>query len=256
MINYNSLTNRQGLIVWGGEASSSYGMVIGEAPAFEKPAKRMDVFTVPGRNGSILFQDGSFEDVNRTYSAWIAEDETEDSGGGISGTLAERVSALTAWLYSKSGYTRLEDNFEPDVYRMAYYSGSNDITNELTQYGETTLTFTCRPERFLKSGETAITVNNGDTLTNPTKFASKPLIYIQGAGTIEVSINGVSITATVTDYINIDCEKMDAYRLAAENMNDKITGSFPVIAPGANGVGITVTGTLTAVKITPRYFTI
>lgn len=256
MIDYNTLTNRQGLLVWGGENSTDYGMVVRSCPAFDKPTKRTDVFTVPGRNGSILFQDGSFEDVTRSYSVWIAEEETEDSGGNVSGSLAERVNALTAWLFSKSGYTRLEDNFEPDIYRLAYYSGANDVSNELIQYGESTLTFTCRPERFLKSGETAITVSNGDTLTNPTKFSSKPLIRIDAAGTVDVTINGVTITAVVTDYINIDCETMNAYRLASENLNDKITGAFPVIVPGANAVGITVTGTLTAVKITPRYFTI
>lgn len=256
MLDYNSLTNRQGLIVWGGDNSTDYGMVVRECPAFDKPTKRTEAFTVPGRNGSILFIDGSYEDVTRSYNVWIDENIVVDSGGTETGTLAERVNAFTAWLLSKNGYTRLEDNFEPDYYRMAYYSGANDITNELMEYGETTLTFTCRPERFLKSGETAVTVNNGDTLTNPTLFASKPLIYIQGAGTITVSISGVSIVATVTDYIYIDCEKMNAYRLASENRNDKITGTFPVIQPGANGIGITVSGTLTAVKITPRYFTI
>lgn len=247
MIDYKTLTNRQGLIVWGGEASDDLGMVISEAPAFDKPTKRTDVFTVPGRNGSILFQDGSFEDVTRSYKVWIAE---------RTANLADRVNALTAWLYSKSGYTRLEDNFEPDVYRLAYYSGSNDISNELTQYGETTLTFTCRPERFYKSGEDPVSVTNGDTLTNLTRFSAKPLIHIEAAGTVNVTINGVTITAVVTDYINIDCETMNAYRLASENKNDKITGAFPVIVPGTNAVGITVTGTLTAVTITPRYFTI
>ena len=247
MIDYKTLTNRQGLIVWGGEASADLGMVIAEAPAFDKPVKRTDVYTVPGRNGSILFQDGSFEDVTRSYSVWIAE---------RAGDLADKVNAFTSWLYSKSGYTRLEDNFEPDIYRMAYYSGNNNVSNELTQYGETTLTFTCRPERFYKSGEEAIAVTNGDTLTNITRFASKPLIHIEAAGTVDVTINGVTIAATVTDYINIDCERMNAYRTASENLNDKITGAFPVIVPGTNAVGIAVTGTLTAVTITPRYFTI
>ena len=247
MIDYKTLTNRQGLIVWGGEASADFGMVIAEAPAFDKAVKRTDVYTVPGRNGSILFQDGSFEDVPRPYKVWIGE-RTAD--------LADRVNAFTAWLYSKNGYTRLEDNFEPDIYRLAYYSGGNEITNDLMQYGETTIVFTCRAERFLKSGENPISVTNGDTLTNLTRFTSKPIIHIEASGTVNVTINGVTITATVTDYINIDCETMNAYRLAAENYNDKITGSFPVIVPGTNAVGITVTGTLTAVTITPRYYTI
>lgn len=256
MLDYKTLTNKQGLLVFGGESSTDFDMVVSEAVAFDKPSKRIEAVSVPGRNGSIIFDEGAFNDVVRSYHAWIAEDETPDSGGIIHGTLAERVSALTAWLFAQSGYTRLEDNFEPDVYRLAYYSGANDISNELTQYGETTLTFTCRPERFLKSAETPVIVSNGDTMTNPTRFASKPLIKITAAGTIDLSINGVTITAAVTDYLYIDCETMNAYRLTSENKNDKISGAFPVIAPGANGIGITVVGTLTSVEITPRYFTI
>ena len=193
---------------------------------------------------------GAFSDTTRTYNVFIAEDTAH------SVTLSDRVNDLTAWLFSKVGYTRLEDNFEPDVFRLAYYSGGNDVTNELMQYGESELTFTCRPERFLKSGTTAIEVDDGDTITNPTAFASKPLIYIEAAGTVELSINGVTITAEVDDYLYIDCETMNAYRLTAENKNSKISGDFPVIAPGANGIGINVTGTLVGVEITPRYFTI
>ena len=256
MLDYNSITNKQGLIVYGGASSTDYGMVIGGAAVFDKPVKRADVFNVPGRNGSILFQDGSYDDVIRSYEVWIAEDEQPESGGGVTGTLAERVNAITAWLYSKSGYTRLEDNFEPDTFRLAYYSGGNEFTNELTQYGKSTLTFTCRPERFYKNAETAITISNGDTLTNPTLFTSKPLIYIKAAGTVTLSINGVSIVATVADYLYIDCETMNAYRLTSENKNDKISGAFPVIVPGSNAVGISVTGTLDKVTVVPRYFTI
>ena len=37
---FNELTNRQGLIVYGGEASSDYGMVIAEAPSFDQPTRK------------------------------------------------------------------------------------------------------------------------------------------------------------------------------------------------------------------------
>lgn len=248
---FTELTNRHGLIVYGGEASSDFGMVVAEAPSFEKPTKRTEAFTVPGRNGAVIFQDGSYEDTTRSYRVWVASD-TEAAGE----TLADKANALTAWLFSRSGYNRLEDSFEPDVFRLAYYSGSNNISNELTQYGETTLTFTCRPERFFKNAETPLEISDGETITNPTRFSSKPLIHIEAAGTVTLSINGASIEATVADYINIDCERMNAYRLAAENMNDKVSGAFPQIVPGENLVGINVTGTLTKITVTPRYFTI
>ena len=250
---YNG-TNGHGSIVWGGTAFASYGIVTGEAPAFDKPNRKQTVFNVPNRNGSVLFQQNAFEDVVRSYNIWIDEQTETESGGGTSGTLAERVSAFTAMLYSKTGYQELTDCFEPDIYRLAYFSGGNDFSNELTMYGKTTLSFTCRPERFLNSGKEAVTVTNGSTMTNPTLFPSKPLIHIEGTGSFEVAINGVAIVASVTDYINIDCERMNAYRTASENMNDRISGAFPNLASGSNTIAIV--GAPTLVQITPKYFTI
>lgn len=244
---FDSNTNKQGVIVYGGESSGNYGMVVAEAPAYERPKRKETIYTVPGRNGVIVFQDDAWEDVTREYKVWLAE------GNGAS--LAQKVDAFEAWLNSKKGYQRLEDNFEPDVYRLAYYSGGDGFTNNLTQYGEASLHFTCRPERFLVSGETPVTVTDGSALINPTKYASKPLIHIEADNqTVSVTINGKTITALVSDFINIDCETMDAYRLPVENKNSNISGSFPTIAPGNNTVAIT--GNASLVTITPRYFTI
>jgi len=247
--------NTQGVITYDGVASTDYGIVVSEAPVFERPNRKQTIIQVPGRNGSVIFPEDAWEDVVRSYNVWLSENVTEDSGGDKSGYLVEYVDAFEAFLNSKKGYARLEDNFEPDIYRLAYYSGGDAFSNEMTQYGRASLRFTCRPERFLKSGETPVSVTNGATLTNPTRFASKPIIHIEASNeTISVSIGGKTITAEVTDYINIDCERMTAFRLPVENKNDKISGSFPTIPSGSNTIGIT--GTYTKVEITPNYFTI
>ena len=243
---FNIGTNKQGLIVYGGESSTDYGMVVSEAPSFERPARKQTVYTVPGRNGAVVFQQDAWDDVSRSYKVWLADDPNKD--------LVDQVDAIEAWLNSQDGYQRLEDNFEPDIFRLAYFSGGIGFTNSLMQIGEASLKFTCRPERFYKEGEFPITVINGSKINNSTRFASKPLIHIEGSGSVTVSIEGVSIVASMTDYINIDCETMNAYRLPAENKNADISGTFPTIKPGVNSIGIT--GTVTNCTITPRYFTI
>ena len=243
---FNEFTNRRGLLVYGGEASSDYGMVIAEAPSFDKPTRKNTVYNVPGRNGAIIFQEDAFEDITRSYRVWIADDAKKDLG--------ETIHALTAWLYSNKGYQRLEDSFEPEIFRLAYYNGGNNVSNELMQYGETTLAFVCRPERFYKSGELPLSVSNGAKINNSTRFTAKPLIHIEGSGTVTISIGGNTMSASITDYINIDCETMNAYRLAAENKNAQVSGAFPQILPGINTIGIT--GSVTSCVITPRFFTI
>lgn len=241
-------TNKQGLIVYDGVSSTDYGIVVSEAPSFDKPQRKSSVFNVPGRNGSVLFQEDAYNDVTRSYKVFLTDNARNN--------LNEVVNRFTDWLYSVRGYQRLEDSFEPDIFRLAYFSGGQNFSNEMMQAGETTLQFTCRPERFFKSGETEITVSNGDKLVNATNYTAKPLIYIEvpAEETVTVSIGGKSIVANVDDYIYIDSERMNAYRTAAENMNSEVSGTFPTIAPGENGIGIT--GTVTKVTIIPRYFTI
>lgn len=238
-------TNKLGLFVYGGESSADYGMVVSEAPAFERSSRKQTIYTVPGKNGSVIFQEDAWEDVPRNYKVWIAKDMQR---------LPTKIDAFEAFLNSMKGYQRLEDSFEPDVFRLAYYSGGDDFSNVLMAYGEATLNFMCRAERFYKSAEKPVEVVNGTKLMNPTRFTSKPLIHIEGSGTVNVQIGGNTIVANVTDYINIDCETMNAYRLAAENKNSEISGTFPVIKPGENTVGIS--GSTTLVTVVPRYFTI
>ena len=242
---FNNGTNKQGLIVYGGESSADYGMVVSEAPAYERPNRKQTVYTVPGRNGAVVFQEDAWEDVQRSYNVWLAYDMN---------SLADKVDAFEAMLNSMKGWQRLEDNFEPDVFRLAYYTGGDSFSNQMTAYGEATINFTCRPERFLKTGEFETEVVNSTKLVNPTRFTAKPLIHIEGSGTFNVQIGGNTIVATTTDYINIDCETMNAYRLPAENKNADISGSFPIIKPGETIVGLT--GAPTKVTVVPRYFTI
>lgn len=267
---FDSNTNKQGLIVYGGGSSSSYGMVVAEAPAYERPKRKQTIYNVPGRSGSVIFQEDAWEDVNRSYKVWLAPNSTR--------TLAQRVDALEAWLNSKTGYVRLEDNFEPDVYRLAYYPGGDGFTNNMTQYGEATLNFTCRAERFLKSGETAVAINIGSgsstsfTINNPTKYTSKPLFTFNFDNEssinlkFELTIGYKTLIVDMGAYSSsnplvIDCETMRGYYSGwSQNVNTGISGNFPVI-PSGQSIGVIrilegSASNFTSASYTPRYFTI
>jgi phage-related protein len=58
----------------------------------------------------------------------------------------------------------------------------------------------------------------------------------------------------ITDYLNIDCDRMDVYRLPSENRNSLMTGDFPVLSSGDNIVSYS--GGITSVTITPKFWTI
>lgn len=89
-------------------------------------------------------------------------------------------------------------------------------------------------------------------MENPTKFPAKPLIRVNGVGT--VTINNITITvSTVDSYVDIDCEIMDCYE-GGTNRNKDVTFStydFPELMPGANPVSFTG---VTSVEIKPRWW--
>lgn len=90
-------------------------------------------------------------------------------------------------------------------------------------------------------------------ITNLGLEQSKPIIHLQGDGTIEFKVNGnVQFTYTFPDGENevyIDCEKQDAYVgniLKNRNMN----GEFPILEVGDNIIEFT--GHLTKIDILAR----
>lgn len=245
--------NVDAAITYGEWNSSNYGIVVGAAPSYDKPRRKIQRFDVPGRNGAVLYQQDAWEDTTRSYKIWIDE-AVEESGGGFSGTLTDRIYAAVEKLYATKGYTYLTDTFEPDIKRLAYYSGGNDVSNELMAYGESTLTFTCRPERFYKDYLTTHSFSVG-TMTNPTQYTAKPLIHIKGSGTVTLTMGGNTISIDLSNHTDImlDCETMDAY-WGTTNLNSIVSGDFPVLKPGSNSVS--KTGSTSKLEIAERYFTL
>ena len=165
------------------------------------------------------------------------------------------VAGLRSFLLSRVGYKRLIDSYHPDEFRLGYYSSGLDaeMTSKLDA-GQFDLTFNCKPQRFLVSGETPITFTGSGTINNPTLFNAQPLIRVYGTGSI--TVNGVTITISEADgYTDIDCEIMEAYKgTVLKNYAISLDSTdFPVLSAGVNE--ITLNGVTSAI-ITPRWWTL
>ena len=219
-------------------------VVVEYYPELYVPKRKIESVSIPGRNGDILFIQDAYENEPRTYDIYISAKDIKLH------TVAHKVAA---WLLQK-GYLRLEDTYEPEYYRLAYFAGGFDIENLLDEFGRTSITFSCKPQKFLKRGENVITVTKGQTLRNPTAYSSKPLIRVNGSGNGVLTINGNNINLTgISEYLYIDSDIMDCYK-GTENCNNKMTGEFPELVSGNNV--ITWSGNITGVQLTPRWFTI
>lgn len=174
-----------------GVDSKDFGVYISDTGAFNAPERDVEMIEIPGRNGAYALDKGRFNNIEVTYNAFVATDSESDYISGI--------NALRNALCSRKGYCRLEDEFNPNEYRMAVYKSGLKVSSISDQSGEFTITFDCQPQRFLKSGETAVSVASGDTITNPTLFESHPLIsaYIDDAATLNIGDKTITYTPSV-----------------------------------------------------------
>lgn len=165
-----------------GVDSKDFGVYISDTGAFNAPERDVEMIEIPGRNGAYALDKGRFNNIEVTYNAFVATDSESDYISGI--------NALRNALCSRKGYCRLEDEFNPNEYRMAVYKSGLKVSSISDQSGEFTITFDCKPQRFLKSGETAVSVASGGTITNPTLFDASPILEVYGYGNITIGESG------------------------------------------------------------------
>lgn len=233
-----------GVIIFNNKSSADCRIQVAHPPGYAYPERDYTITHIPGRNGDIIQDNGCYKNVERTY---------EVSFDALNEDFATYANVVSAWLHSTTGYARLEDSYEPNYYRMATYQESNIFENLYNQAGTATIVFECKPQRFLKTGDNTITIQNSLTIMNPTGFEAYPLFKVTGTSGV-LTVNGNSITfSSIDDFVMLDCELQDAYKENI-NKNSTISGMFPVLKTGSNT--ISWTGDISSVTMKPRWWTI
>lgn len=218
---------------------------IEKAPRIVHAQRDERVYVIPGRNGS-------YKEQLDTYRNYIQEYEVIGGGNttyAAQGAYQSLMNALT----SSTGYQILADNFEPDYYRLATFTGPMNADDILTRNGRCKLQFDCMPERYLVSGWSYVSITNNSRLNNPTGMVAKPIIKGTGSGYITINGKRLTITGYSGQWV-IDCTMPGVYsQNEATVLDGYASGSFPDIAPGSNTVAISA---FTNVTIQPRYWTV
>lgn len=234
----------KGYFTFDNESSEDFGLYTAGSGAYNSPERISEVISVPGRNGDIIIDGGKFSNVDVVFTV-VAKDNFK-----------QQALDTKAWLLSKFGYKRLEDSFNPDYYRRGKFTGNIEWTiGELLRYGSADLKFNCKPQLYLKAGETPVAFTAAGTITNPTRFDSSPLIRVNGTGSGTVTIGNQIITLTgISEYIDIDSVLMDCYKGTLNQNNLVSLSEFPKLKPGPTGISFT--GDITSVEITGRWWTL
>lgn len=229
-----------------GQNSSTYGVYVGDSSPFRSPEREITDVVVPGRNGSLTRDENRFNNVALSYECYVVEDAPQN------------FKALQEILLSSASYRRLEDSIDPDYYRMARVHAETDfdIISTMHEQGTFQVEFDCLPQRFYKSGKTAVEVTTTGTLVNPSKFTALPLIRIYGHGTVNVGDVQITVAEHSDPYIDVDCDVRNCF-YGSTNKNSFVTltdHKYPELKAG--NTGVTISGSITKVEITPRWWTV
>lgn len=217
---------------------SQYGCYISGDSVYNSPIRVYDEYEIPGRNGNLLVSQNRFANIEVTYPAFIfASSQAE---------FATKMRDLRNKLYSYKGYQKITDDYHPDEFRLGVYlSGLEASPVHYNRAGEFTVSFNCKPQRFLTSGQTYtnLTHNTNVTLTNPTPFEASPLIFLSSpyyGATFTINGTTITVAASSSDYnLYIDTESGEAYKSDGTSVNSLISipgNEFPKLASGSNTV--------------------
>lgn len=226
-------------LTFNGTAFSTFNTYYDGSQLFSTPEKDVTFYSVVGKNGDLSISNDRYNNVEINVNCFVRRN------------FIDNFNNLINFLLSQEGYQRLETSKEPDIYRMAQFvKAVEPDTGAFLHYAQFELTFNCKPQKWLISGETPISVSSTSTITNPTLMSAKPLLEVSGTGTIELNGSVLELTQnTSTTYI--DCEIQDAYEGTINRNSDlNVTNGFPELVSGDNE--ITVSGC--TVNVIPRWW--
>ena len=192
-------------LTYDGVDSSAFGVFISGEGVFDAPARRGEMISIPGRNGSLFMDEGVFENITVEYPAFI--------GTGYEETFRTKLGDLRSVLSSRGNYKRLTDTYHPDEFRLGVFREGLEVDPQyITRAGGFTMKFDCKPQRFLVSGEEPIVMTSPRFITNPTLFFAKPLIKVVGNGRVIIEPYEFKVTGNDGE-IWIDSDLMETYIL-------------------------------------------
>lgn len=225
-------------------SSADYGVYISGTETFAVPGRARQMISVPGRNGDLIMDDGRYDNVEIRYSCFIKDD------------FKDHFPDFINFLAQYTSYARLYDTYHPEETRIGVpMLAFLPQTGPANASGRFTISFNCKPQRYLLSGmvETIYSGEIDDTLTNPTTMIARPEITVYGYGRIMVGNKSITILQHGSPYMVIDSETMDAH-YGAVNLNAYLQATeFPTLPPGQTRI-VSSGSNFDEIDITPRWW--
>jgi phage-related protein len=236
----------------------TYGIRLQKPIEFTSAVPIVEKIHVPGRNGDLIFDTGTYE--NRTGIA---------SCFALSSSVNNEIVKANKFLLSDHGYRKLTCSNDTTHFWKARVSNGAKIENRLNKLNPFEIEFDCMPQRFLVSGENTITITTSSrVLTNSYGGVALPLIkiYKKSGSALEnssvVQIGSSSVAGfwvkdgNQTSSLTFDCETQNVYSEDLNlNFNDRVTiaNGFPKLDLGTNVIKFN-TNCVEKIEVIPRWW--
>lgn len=225
-------------IIWKNIDSETIpGLIITNIPPITKPKMKTSITKIDGRDGDIIEELG-YESYTKSIGIGLARNYDID-----------RVMKYF------TGVGELIISDEPDKVYKAQIIEKIDY-ERLIRFKTAVVKFYTQPYKYLKDEKSIILDVNNETslkITNVGLEKSKPIITLEGTGTIEISLNGFNLFKYVfpenETKVVIDSLEEEAY-LDNVLKNRNMLGTFPIFEVGENT--ISWSGNVTKISIEPK----
>ena len=154
---------------------------------------------------------------------------------------------------AKTGYRRLETSDDPDHYWLARVENSPQIAMRLRTLAPFEIGFDCKPQRFVKAGESPVVFTANGSLFNQYGQIALPFITLCGRGAGILTIGDCVVEVKALDGIlHLDSDTQNAYNDSG-NQNLNINAPvFPTLPGGETPIAFS--GGIERVEIIPRWW--
>lgn len=235
-------------LVFAVKSSKDFLLYLSGPGVYNSPEPDVTATAVPGMNGDIITDNARngqkrYKNVDITYEAFFFNG------------LPAKTAAVKSWLLSPVGYQKLQDTYDPDFFRMAVCSKAISFDVKRQKVASMELTFNCKPQRWSVEGQRKVRFEHHGVIRNPFNFYSQPMIRVYGdsEGILYVGDQAVTIYS-FHNYVDLNSETQNAYNASGFCNDTVFAEDFPLLTPGKNQIAWT--GGITAVEITPRWWTL
>jgi len=204
-------------------------------PVIQSPTLRTQTITIPGRSGSLTVSEDAYDTYTKTCECLL---KTTDF-----------LPAIAPWL---KGNGDVIFSNERQFRQEALIRNKIDLNKAFKMgFRRFLLQFECQPFKY-EINPKPITITAPTTLKGNGNYYSEPIIRVNGAGNITITINGKSFNLyTIADYVIVNTKIILAYRTLTQLMNNQMSGDFPTLLPKENV--ISWTGNVSSLIIEPNW---